>query len=366
MPFRARLLLVLLTGCAARVPPQHADSDAEQGGEAIVAPAPTEPTPIEPTAEPIEAPTVAEAGRALDDGDARCFEEEGGYALRTLAREPGLRGTIESPGQEFWENMVRVRAEVGDLVRVMFTVDNAGPERWRFSEEELERISSVQWRGWRTRLRPLGPEPRAGDYLEPGAKLRFCLEHQVPATPLVTRALHEQADRDHAIPLSWPLPGPWEWRGHPINTWEEQDEPFLPTTGLFLVVRYPREARPRWGSRSWGGIIALTLAEGASIETIARETGVRIGTGVPELPRQNLPPGSDPLHVSVQAPPRADPDALAVELAARPDVVDATARHRRPPPEAGQPRGCDPYDPCPRGQRCVMARCPGHCPSYCQ
>lgn len=239
----------------------------------------------------------------------------------------------------------------GTTVRFDLAIENVSAEPVRFSSWEVEalRVASVMGLSarWTTPVTS-AIALQAGHTLAPGAVLRLCATFEVPRTPIDAGP---PGVTIRSYGLGWP--GFSQPRGAHLGLGRHT-----------IVVRYPREpAGPvRRETGSWGGVIRLTLAEGASVAEIARQTGVRIGSGIPlfggadqptRAPREALPTRPS---VFVQAPPEMRVADAALALAARPEVLSAV------PLMQGDPgsEGCSEYSPCARGEQCCyMCGVPG-------
>ncbi len=168
----------------------------------------------------------------------------------------------------------------------------------------------------------------AGQELRPGAMIRMCGEFRIPDTPLY-------AFSDDGREALYYLNDYWGG----------------------VQVRYPPERGAAREPTSWGGMVSVSLVDGASLLDVCRQEHLRIARGRQLHSGQGVQrPG---LYVQV---PRDSSVAQAVErLTLRPDVISAEPLNRGDPGT----EGCSEYAPCGAGQVCCylcgIAGCPMSC-----
>jgi hypothetical protein len=237
-------------------------------------------------------------------------------------------------------------APPGTVVRLEVTLENVGEAELTVPENALANLRSVSIAG--ARLPVTSPtELRAGQRLAPGAMVRLCVEFDVGRAPLdVSR---DDAQREYTF--GW-LPILLE-AGHPLYP-----------GGPVILTRYTTPRGTQREPDSWGGVIRVELAPGASLLAIARETGLQIGSRVrPFVSREFVSREAPAESTLLEAPVHMRVRDAAAALLARPDVIRAAPILR------GQPgtEGCSENSPCPRGMvcgyPCGIEGCPHGCMS---
>ena len=272
----------------------------------------------------------------IDHRSLRCAWGRTPHAL-PISYGPGVlehRWRI-SPRLRTREGTARMRP--GQTLRIEHTIRNTGATPHTLTEAFLAQLLDRDvWLGQGNPELPLldvqTPSPVApGDRIAPGASLRVCMELRLPETRLDAFA----GDQRSAV----------------FRLAQLRDS-------LILSARYPPERGSEREPSSWGGIVRLRLAEGASLLAICREEGLRAGMGTGGL-LHGSGDGGAPGAVWVQVPRSRSVMAAVARLQRRADVLAAT------PIEHGDPgtEGCGAYNPCGPGQVCCSGGAGGSAPS---
>jgi hypothetical protein len=194
---------------------------------------------------------------------------------------------------------------------------------------------------------PVRTEPplRQGRRIAPGGVLRLCASFEVGDTPLDAAPPSQGGERAYTV--SWTSPVRESGEAQSVGN-------------DIIVVHYPIDSGPvRREEESWGGVIAVQVREGGDLAQIARETGMRLGTGVRLFERMRDVAPASAQHV--QAPPDLTVRDATARLLARPDVERATPLMRGDPGT----EGCSEHSPCGPGESCCylcgIAGCPNGC-----
>jgi hypothetical protein len=348
---RRALLCTILAACGgpAPPPPEPARVEAtavEVSAEPEASRQHAEVPEPEAAPQPPEEPAPA-ALAPIDHRSTRCFTDAPAtsHALGDPFTQGSLR--IASRGSARANAQGHIGARPGEIVRFELTIENVGSAPVELREREMDLLRELTVVGlranWRRPLTSPSELPREGR-LEPGAVLRLCHVFEIAAEPIDAAAPRDEPQRVYTI--VWPHG--FRQGGVPLSLGQQT-----------LLVRYPRpRGRAVREPDSWGGVIAIELAPGASIETIARESRVRIGSGVQVFTANDHVPDT---RIYVEAPPDRSVRDAAAALEARDDVVRATPLMRGDPGT----EGCSEYSPCGAGQACCYMCGIEGCPNRC-
>ena len=299
------------------------------------------PQASEPIEGPEEVVSAPDPG-PVDHRDGVCFADAPAPALVLQTEREGALEVTHRASLPL-DRDGRLHALPGSVVRVEVTLENVGEAALTISETAFASMRSVRTAG--------GPMPTTspsalapGQRIEPGAMLRLCVELDVGDAPLTVSS---GSDAVREYPLSFPAVV--LETGHPLYH-----------LGATVIARYRIPSGRRRESDSWGGVIAVRPAPGASLLAIARETGIQLGSRVPLfVGRESAERPDDevlfeaPVHMRVR-------DAVAT-LGARADVVSAAPILQG---EAGT-EGCSDNSPCRPGLVCGYPCGIDGCPNAC-
>ena len=297
------------------------------------------------SAEPAPVPEIVE--EPVDHRASPCFTDVPAAEFVTRTQREGVVEAVTHSSIRPSRNG-DLRAPPGSVVRVEVTLENVGNADLTISESTRESLRVVN--------APGGPLPittpselRVGQRVVPGAMLRLCVEFDVGQAPLV---VSPRTDGVREYLFGW---SPFVLEtGHPIYL-----------GGPNVVTRYVVPSARRRERDSWGGVISLQLAEGASLLQIARQTGVQIGSRVPLFESRDAPrPGSVARPTNallVEAPAHMTVAEAVTALTAFSGVISAVPLFQGDPGT----EGCSENSPCAPGlvcgYPCGIAGCPHAC-----
>lgn len=347
-------------------------------GSSVVAPSRPAPQPVEPSDVATASAGDAPEERALDSRpEERAAEEvapdEEIEPGEPPAIEPAPAGTpcftdatdhvVGPPRQDFGHGFLvtlrtsaqvrgdEIHARPGETVRLELALEPEGttvlmPDaRLRAAMSRLDVMGAMgAGAAWTIPVRT-EPALRGGRRIARGGVLRLCAVFEVGDAPLDAAPPSQGGERAYTV--SWTSP-------------VRESGAVQPLSNDIIVVHYPPDSGPvRREAESWGGVIAVQVREGADLAQIARETGVRLGTGVRLFERMRDVEPASAQHV--QAPPDLSVRDATARLLARPDVERATPLMRGDPGT----EGCSEHSPCGQGESCCymcgIAGCPNSC-----